>query len=590
MDRSSDDPCGAWQLRAGLRATLARGALLAALLIAAPAMGADGVSPVIDETQRPINVLLLFASPRLTPAQIVIDEAFRSTLTSRVPAPVYFYTEYLDLTLFQGDEPRPELRALLTHKYRGVKLDLVVALASRALRFAVQNRAELFPGAPIVFAGVDRAALGDLKLADDVTGLWLNVDWAGTLDAALRLQPDTKRVVLITGTSATDRVWRDAARRQLDADPYRGRIAVEYPTGLSVDQVLQRVAVLSQGTIVLFGGFARDATGQNLLGAEVVRRVAASSRVPVYGPGETFIGGGIVGGHVVSFHTQGVRAAELALRVLGGERPRPTDGASNLYVFDWRQLRRWGLDETRLPAGSEVRFREPAAWEQYKWPALAGIAVVALQAVLIVGLLVNRRQRRRAQRALAERLRFETLVSELSAAFVTVPAREAAGQIEKALAHIVEELRLDRAVLAELDERRPDTIEVTHSWTREGVGAVSRTLEKKAFPWVASRLQAGHVVAVARLDELPAGAETDRRNLVALGTRSFVAVPLIIEGVSGGALAFSSVSAEREWPDELAQRLRLLAEIFANALARRRAASAARESEDRFRLLADTAP
>src|SRR5262249_59561012 len=74
------------------------------------------------------------------------------------------------------------------------------------------------------------------------------------------------------------------------------------------------------------------------------------------------------------------------------------------------------------------------------------------------------------------------------------------------------------------------------------------------------------------------------------GTRSMVAVPLVIEGVNGGALAFSSISAEREWPDELVTRLRLLAELFANALARRRAASAARESEDRFRLLADTAP
>jgi PAS domain S-box-containing protein len=565
-------------------------ALFLTLLIAAPAMAADSVSPVIDETQPPVNVLLLFASPRLTPAQIVIDEAFRSTLTSRLSAPVYFYTEYLDLTLFQGDEPRPELRTLLEHKYRGVKLDLIVALASRALRFAVQNRAELFPGAPVVFASVDRTALGDLKLDDDVTGIWLNADWAGTLDAALRLQPDTRRVVLITGTGATDRVWQAVARQQLGDDRYRGRIEIEYLTDRSVDQVLQRVAALSKGTIVLFGAFTRDATGQNLIGAEVVRRVAASSRVPVYGPGETYIGAGIVGGHVVSFQHQGARAAELAVRVLNGDRPGSADGGANVYVFDWRQLQRWGLDETRLPAGSEVRSREPSPWELYKWPVLGAVGVLALQAVLIVGLLVSRRQRRRAQLALAERLRFETLVAELSAAFITMPARGVAGQIEKALERIVEELRLDRAVLAELDDRHEDVIEVTHSWTREGVKALSGSLQKKAFPWVASRLQAGHVVAAGRLDDLPATAETDRRTMVALGTRSFVAVPLIIEGAVAGALAFSSTRAEREWPDEIAQRLRLLAEIFANALARRRAASAAQESEDRFRLLADTAP
>ena len=562
---------------------------LLALLVAAPtARAADGPAPAAEETGHQVNVLLLYASPRLTPAQIALDEAFRSTLTSRLSDPVYFYTEYLDLTLFTGDEPRPELRALLRQKYGRVKLDLVVALGSRALRFAVQNRADLFPGAPIVFASVDRAAVADLKLDDDVTGLWLNIDWAGTLDAALRLQPDTRRAVVITGTAATDRVWQAAARRQLA--PYQGRIDVTYLTDLSVDEVLNRVAALSKGTVVLFGAFSRDATGQALISAQVVPRVAASAAVPVYGPAETYVGGGIVGGHVVSFHSQGVRGAELASSVMRGNRSRPTDAETNIYVFDWRQLQRWGLDEKRLPAGSEVRFRQPSLWEAYRWFVLAGVAVVALETALVVGLLVNRAQRRRAQRALADRLRFETLLSELSAAFITLPAREVAGQIEKALERIVGTLNLDRAVLAELDDRRTDVIKVTHSWTREGTVPISGAVEKKAFPWVAARLQAGHVVSVSRIDELPSAAQADRRSLLALATRSFVAVPLIVEGVAVGALAFSTLRAERDWPDELVQRFQLLAEVFANALARRRAESAARESEDRFRLLADTAP
>ena len=586
--KHSSDPCTV-RLRGVARATLILCAILA-LLPSAPATAADEPSPAIEENRPPVNVLLLFASPRLTPAQIALDEAFRSTLTTRLSSPIYFYTEYLDLTLFEDDEPRPELRALLEQKYRPIKLDLVVTFASRALRFVVQNRARLFPGAPVVFASVDRAAVGNLRLDEDVAGIWLNVDWAGTLDAALRLQPDTNRVVVITGTASNDRVLQDAARRQL-GDRYGNGVSIEYRSNLSADQVVQRVAALSKGTIVLFGPFSRDATGQNLISAEVVRRVAASAGVPVYAPAETYVGGGIVGGSVVSFHGQGVRAAEIASSMLNGDRPQPRDDrGANAYVFDWRQLQRWGLDETRLPPGSEVRFKQLSAWDLHKWPVLGGIAVVAVQTALIVGLLVHRRQRRRAQRALAERLRFETLVSEVSAAFITLPAREVGGQIEKALRRIVAELRLDRGLLAELDERREDVVEVTHAWTREGVRALARQVERKAFPWISSQLRAGHPVAVARLDDLPDTAETDRRNLIAVGTRALVAVPLVIEGVATGALVFSSTSAEREWPDELMPRLRLLAEIFANALARRRAASAARESEDRFRLLADTAP
>src|SRR5262245_39054011 len=286
MNHSSDSRTVS--LRRGVaRAALVLWALLT-FLPPAPATAADTPSPVIEQNEPPLNVLLLFASPRLTPAQIALDEAFRSTLTTRLSSPIYFYTEYLDLTLFEGDEPRPELRALLKQKYHPVKLDLVVAFASRALRFAVQNRADLFPRAPIVFASVDRAAVVDLRLDGDVTGIWLNVDWAGTLDAALHLQPDTVRAVLISGTGANDRVLQGTARRQL-GDRYDNRVSIEYLTDLSADQVVQRVAVLSKGTIVLFGAFSRDATGQNLISAEVVRRVAARAGVPVYAPAETYV-------------------------------------------------------------------------------------------------------------------------------------------------------------------------------------------------------------------------------------------------------------------------------------------------------------
>src|SRR5258705_6625785 len=115
MDRSSDGSGVVRLLRGVPRPTSLLWALLLTFLISSPAIAADGPSPILDETERPVNVLLLFASPRLTPAQMVLDEAFRSTLTSRLSAPVFFYTEYLDLTLFQGDESPPELRTLLEH-------------------------------------------------------------------------------------------------------------------------------------------------------------------------------------------------------------------------------------------------------------------------------------------------------------------------------------------------------------------------------------------------------------------------------------------------------------------------------------------
>src|SRR5262249_43810569 len=163
------------------------------------------------------------------------------------------------------------------------------------------------------------------------------------------LQPATRRVVVVNGASVVDHVWLTAARSQLDVERYRARVAIEYVTGLPLDDLLRQVAALAPGTIVMFGAYTRDGAGQDLITAQVAGMVADRSSVPVYGPNENFIGEGVVGGRVVSFSRQGARAAELAASLLGGQRPRPLDRGANAYVFDWRQLNRWGLDETRLP-------------------------------------------------------------------------------------------------------------------------------------------------------------------------------------------------------------------------------------------------
>jgi len=110
------------------------------------------------------------------------------------------------------------------------------------------------------------------------------------------------------------------------------------------------------------------------------------------------------------------------------------------------------------------------------------------------------------------------------------------------------------------------------------------------FPWMGARLGQGQVVHFSSPSELPEEADTDRRSVTALGVRSLVAVPLQVGGAIVGSLSCSSLRAERAWPEELVQRLRLIAEVFANALARRRAESRIRESEERFRVTADSAP
>ena len=380
--------------------------------------------------------------------------------------------------------------------------------------------------------------------------------------------------MIVTGVSGIDRVWAASARAELAS--VRPPIQVSYLSGLSLDAVARQVSVLPARTVVLLGAFTQDATGLNFFGAEVGRRLAAASSVPLYAMTDGLVGAGAVGGHVVSFEAQGRRLGELALQVLRGERPPPGDRDTNAYKFDARQLRRWGLDARRLPRGSVVLFDEPSLWTLYGAYIVGGVLVIAVQGALIAALLVQRAQRRRAQGQLAARLRFETLVAELSALFVSRSGGDVDRQITDALRRIGEELAVDRITVGEVPTAS-NQIAVTHSWTREGVRALPAVLDATAMPWVVSRLRQGRSVAVARPEDLPADAVDDRRTLSTLGTRSLVVVPVPVSDEVTGYLSMA-IREERRGLDDLVARLTLLAEVFASALARRRVELATEET------------
>ena len=116
-------------------------------------------------------------------------------------------------------------------------------------------------------------------------------------------------------------------------------------------------------------------------------------------------------------------------------------------MFDWRQLRRWGIHERDLPEGSLVLFRERTAWEEHWASITVGATAMGLQFVLITALLVNRRKRQRAEHALADQLQFETLLSDISSRFVEIHPDAVPAEIERALASIVERLGLDRGAV-----------------------------------------------------------------------------------------------------------------------------------------------
>jgi PAS domain S-box-containing protein len=547
----------------------------------------SGVAAVPDEPHH--RVLVLLSERRELPGNAAFEESFRAALASAPSGPVEVYAESLDVARFSSPGDRQAQVDFLRQRYADKKLDLVITVGEPALAVVAKHGGTIFPATPVVASSAPSPSVGSLP--PTITSVIPRVQMRPTFELALRLHPRTRRVVVVAGTSPYDRIYAAQARREL-RETAPGLEIAELGDG-PMARVLEAAAAQPPNTVILYLHMLRDGDGRQVVPRDALAQIASVANAPIYGLYETYIGHGIVGGHVYSFTAAAEQVASVALGILRGERPGdggPMTPTANVYAFDWRQLTRFGVDERLLPANSIVRYRERSVWDLYHRYIAGGVALLVLQAGLIAGLLVNRAQRRRAQRALRERLRFETLVSDLSAAFITLPVHEVDGEVEKALRRIVEELDLDRASLLKIDGRRRDTILVTHSWTREGIDPIVRLLETKEFPWTGARLQAGNPVVASRLSELPDEAEIDRRAYARYATRSFAAIPLMVEGSPIGALVFDTIRRERAWPDELVQRLRLLADVFANALARRRAASAARESESRFRLLADTAP
>jgi PAS domain S-box-containing protein len=337
------------------------------------------------------------------PGLVLVNNAIRSTFAAESPGRVELRNEYVNTSrLTDADFVRTQV-SLLQRKYAGRKVDLVIAGLSSGLDFALRYRDELFPGVPIVFVAVDQREVTARRLPPDVIGVPIRMDLRGTLDLALRLHPDTRRVFVVAGSAPFDTDWEAEARRAFRPD--EERLEFVYLTGLPMDELLGRVADLPERSIIYYLHINRDGSGTSYYPAEALERLAARANAPIYGHVDTYVGRGIVGGRVFDFETEGRSAARLGLRLLAGQRLEsiPTAGVSeNSDQFDWRQLRRWGIGEQSLPPGSIVRHKEPSLWDVYRWPIIGVFSVCVVEALLIAGLLVQRRRLRRSEAALRE--------------------------------------------------------------------------------------------------------------------------------------------------------------------------------------------
>jgi PAS domain S-box-containing protein len=369
------------------------------------------------DAERPQRILIVSTGSRLAPGFVLVDQQLLQELGKIPYPPIEIYAENLDIIRFPAGRFQRIFTEYLTVKYAENPPDLVILVYVGNLGTPGKLLPQLFPGTPIVVAGLTEEEIRPNQFTGLVSGIAQRVDPRATLELILRLQPKIRRVVVIGGTAEVD---RQVLRRVKEvAQSFKGRIEIDFWDNLKMAELRERVAALPQQTAILFARLFRDAAGQAFVSAQVGQSIAQTANVPVYVMSDSSLGTGAVGGSVASIEAFGKRAGELARLILtGGAPPSPpfeirTD---SVPTFDWRALKRWGIDESRLPPGSVVRFKPESIWEHYRWYIIGALVIIALQAGLIANLLFHRSRRRRAEAKLREsEQNFRSLVETTAA-------------------------------------------------------------------------------------------------------------------------------------------------------------------------------
>jgi signal transduction histidine kinase len=377
--------------------------ILALLLALAPSFWAR--NGAAHAQQNPRRVLLLHAFGHAYSPWSDMAGSFRAELIRKSREPIDLYEVSLDTARVQeaqGEKPFVDyVHALLS----GRKLDLIVPVGAPAAFFLQRNRTLLFPATPSLIVGADARRIPDGSLTANDTAVLLGLDLPAYLENILRLRPETKNVAVVVGNSPVERYWTSELKR--DFQRFSDRVNITWFNDLTFGEMLTQAAAMPPQSAIFYFLLSEDAAGVPYTQGRALDNFREVASAPIFGMGDFELGRGIVGGPLMQTQALGQRAAEVALRILKGEAPGALKSAPVLFGasnYDWRELRRWDINEALLPPGSIVHFREPTVWEQYRWHLMTIVAVVLLQAAIIAWLHFERHRRQLAEQELRQRL------------------------------------------------------------------------------------------------------------------------------------------------------------------------------------------
>ena len=467
--------------------TFLRGIRRTALWITTLAACLFGPVAGAQEADRTKQILVLNTSRQTEQFSQVSEREIPTLLAAGLGQRIDYYTEYFDANRF----PHPQYEGVyvdfLRRKYAGKRFDLLLMMGDVAMDFVSRHHDELFPDTPAVFYSL----VPPLSRPANSTGLVNTLHFGPSIDLALALQPNLEHVYVVSGATPADKGFENQAKMEFRR--FERRVEFTFLSGLMRKDLEQRIRTLPPHSAVYYVVVSQDAAGENFQQMPYLSRIAATANAPTYGWADAAVETGIVGGRRRDQLNLIKAIAAVGLRVLRGERADDIPVSfpdTDVDSVDWRQLRRWGLDESRVPLGTRVLFRSPRTWDQYKGYIIGAVMLMLAQSALIAGLLVQRARRQQVERELRSsqgRLRVSyDRIRHLS--------RRLLGEQEAERARIARELHDDInqqiAILSiELDRLRSDELSIHTAErlsraleTTQGISTSVRDLSHRLHP------------------------------------------------------------------------------------------------------------
>ena len=359
-----------------------------------------------------------------------IQEGIRQTLAES-PYSIVFQVEYMDSKKFHYQDTVSTLYALYRDKFRNKKFDIIIASDNVAVDFLLQFGEELFPGVPIVFCGLNDVQPETLRATGrEITGVLENYDVVYNIELALRLNPQLRRMVIIGDDSVTGAAIRNQVLAQLG--PFKDRLVVEEWSEYSLEQMLDWVRDQTPDTFFYFVPIYRDIDGQFYSAEELLEKVHAASRAPLYSNWAFLLGHGIVGGKLISGVRHGEMAARMAMQVLSGIRASSipiVDQADQAFMFDNNELQRLFISPSQLPP-DRIIINEPSRFyelnKQVFWTIIVSMVILSVTLVLLV---MNILEKRRVEGKIKDQLSF--LRSLMDTIPIPIYSKDADGRVRE---------------------------------------------------------------------------------------------------------------------------------------------------------------